>query len=73
MHLNVCLEGSKHQLFSYDFNSPSEHFMGVGRSFCRGQGILVKGSVAAAPGRAENQRFTQSHLLHAPPLMTQTF
>lgn len=48
MYLNVCLEGSKHQLFLYDFNSPSEYFMGVGKSFWKRKGLLVKDSVATA-------------------------
>lgn len=48
MYLNVCLEGSKHQLFLYDFNSPSEYFMGAGKSFHKRKGLLMKDSVAIA-------------------------
>lgn len=52
MYLSVCLEGSKHQLFLYDFNSPSEYFMGVGKSFWKRKGLLMKDSVATAYQRS---------------------
>lgn len=39
-------EGSKRQLFLYDFNSPREDFMGVGKSSWKRKGLLVRDSVA---------------------------